>query len=332
MTFIDEVEIHLKAGDGGGGAVAFRREKYVPRGGPAGGDGGSGGDITLIADEGLTTLLDFRFKHEHKAQNGQPGMGSDCNGKDGEDLDLKVPVGTVVKDIATGGIIADLSVNGQRFVVCKAGRGGLGNMNFATPTLQAPKFAEPGTPGEEKRVKLELRLLADVGLVGFPNAGKSTLVSRLSRAKPKIADYPFTTLVPHLGVVSYRGERSFVIADLPGLIEGAHEGAGLGVRFLKHVQRCRVIVHVIDCSNETDDLVQQYGIIRSELKSFDPALSDKPEVIAANKLDVPGARERAEELAQRLAPLQVFLISGATGDGLGPLLDDVVRALDGRPA
>src|SRR5437870_1627560 len=248
MQFIDEAEISVKAGDGGAGAVAFRREKFVPRGGPNGGDGGNGGDVVLETDERLTTLLDFRFQREFKAKNGEPGRGSDCNGKGAPDLVLKVPPGTVIKDAHSGALIADLRDNGVRFVLAKAGRGGLGNMNFATSTLQAPRFAQPGTPGEEKRVKLELRLLADVGLVGYPNAGKSTLVSRLSRARPKIADYPFTTLQPHLGVVQYRDGRSFVLSDLPGLIEGAHRGAGLGQRFLKHMARCRAVIDLLAAS------------------------------------------------------------------------------------
>ncbi|HEY5677611.1 MAG TPA: GTPase ObgE, partial [Myxococcales bacterium] len=252
MQFIDEAEILAKAGDGGPGAVAFRREKFVPRGGPAGGDGGNGGDIVLETDERLTTLLDFRFKREYRARNGEPGRGRDQNGHAAAEMVLKVPPGTLVRDAATGEVLADLRETGRRWVLAKGGRGGLGNMNFATPTLQAPRFAQPGTEGEEKRVRLELRLLADVGVVGFPNAGKSTLVSRLSRARPKIADYPFTTLQPHLGVVQYKDGRSFVLSDLPGLIEGAHRGAGLGHRFLKHMARCRTIIHLVDAAQDRD--------------------------------------------------------------------------------
>src|SRR3954462_9694116 len=239
MQFIDEAEILAKAGDGGAGAVAFRREKFVPRGGPAGGDGGNGGDIVLETDERLTTLLDFRFKREYRAKNGEPGRGRDQNGHAAPEMLLKIPPGTLVRDAQTGEVLADLRENGRRWVLAKGGRGGLGNMNFATPTLQAPRFAQPGTEGEEKRVRLELRLLADVGVVGFPNAGKSTLVSRLSRAKPKIADYPFTTLTPALGIVRIDVERSFVIADLPGLIPGASEGKVLGHQFLRHTERTR---------------------------------------------------------------------------------------------
>ncbi len=330
MHFIDEAEILVKAGDGGPGAVAFRREKYAPRGGPSGGDGGNGGDIVLLTDDRLTTLLDFRFKREYRARNGEPGRGRDQNGHAAPELLLKVPPGTVVKDAGSGEVLADLHEDGRRWVVAKGGRGGLGNMNFATSTLQAPRFAQPGTEGEEKRVKLELRLLADVGLVGFPNAGKSTLVSRLSRARPKIADYPFTTLQPHLGVVQYKGGRSFVLTDLPGLIEGAHAGAGLGHRFLKHMQRTRAIVHLVDAAAPGRDLQADFDAINRELELFDPALRRKAQVVAANKIDVPEARARAEEFAKKLKrrKIPVHLISAATGEGLGDLLDAMVQAVD----
>jgi len=329
MQFIDEAEIHVKAGDGGPGAVAFRREKYAPRGGPSGGDGGNGADVILETDDRLTTLLDFRFKREYRARNGEPGRGRDQNGHAAKELLLKVPPGTLVKDSATGEVLADLRDSGIRYVLAKGGRGGLGNMNFATPTLQAPRFAQPGTEGEEKRVRLELRLLADVGMVGFPNAGKSTLVARLSRARPKIAEYPFTTLVPHLGVVQYKDGRSFVLSDLPGLIEGAHEGAGLGHRFLKHMQRCRAMIHLVDASQDRD-LVGDFEAIRRELLLFDKALGRKEQVVAANKIDVPEARERAEAFRKKLArkKIRVHLISGATGEGIPALLDATVLALD----
>jgi GTPase len=332
VQFIDEAEIYVKAGDGGAGAVAFRREKYVPRGGPSGGDGGDGGDIVLETDERLTTLLDFRFKREYRARNGEPGRGRDQNGHAASELVLKVPPGTLVRDASSGEVLADLRENARRWVLAKAGRGGLGNMNFATPTLQAPRFAQPGTEGEEKRVRLELRLLADVGLVGFPNAGKSTLVARLSRAKPKIADYPFTTLQPHLGVVQYKDGRSFVLSDLPGLIEGAHRGAGLGHRFLKHMARCRTIIHLIDASQDRD-LVADFDAINQELSLFDPALGRKAQVVAANKIDVPEGRERAEELRKKLKARKVVvhLVSGATGEGMPELLDATVSALDAAP-
>jgi GTP-binding protein len=333
MQFIDEAEIHVKAGNGGAGAVAFRREKYVPRGGPSGGDGGNGADVILETDGRLTTLLDFRFKREYRARNGEPGRGRDQNGHAAKELLLKVPPGTLVKDPGTGEVIADLRDDGIRYVLAKGGRGGLGNMNFATSTLQAPRFAQPGTEGEEKRVRLELRLLADVGLVGFPNAGKSTLVARLSRARPKIADYPFTTLTPHLGVVQYKDGRSFVLSDLPGLIEGAHQGAGLGVRFLKHMQRCRAMLHLVDASQDRD-LIADFEAVRRELVLFDAALGRKEQVVAANKIDVPEARERAEAFRKKLArkKIRVHLISGATGEGTKELLDAVVRVLDGAEA
>jgi len=333
MQFIDEAEIHVKAGDGGPGAVAFRREKYAPRGGPSGGDGGNGADIVLETDGRLTTLLDFRFKREYRARNGEPGRGRDQNGHAAKELLLKVPPGTLVKDPITGEVVADLRDDGIRYVLAKGGRGGLGNMNFATPTLQAPRFAQPGTEGEEKRVRLELRLLADVGMVGFPNAGKSTLVARLSRARPKIADYPFTTLTPHLGVVQYKDGRSFVLSDLPGLIEGAHQGAGLGHRFLKHMQRCRAMVHLVDASQDRD-LVADFEAIRRELVLFDEALGRKEQIVAANKIDVPEARERAEAFRKKLArkKIRVHLISGATGEGTKELLDAVVRDLDAAEA
>ena len=332
MQFIDEAEIFAKAGDGGAGAVAFRREKFVPRGGPSGGDGGNGGDIVLETDERLTTLLDFRFKREYRAKNGEPGRGRDQNGHAAPELVLKVPPGTLVRDAASAEVLADLRENGRRWVLAKGGRGGLGNMNFATSTLQAPRFAQPGTEGEEKRVRLELRLLADVGLVGFPNAGKITLVSRLSRARPKIADYPFTTLQPHLGVVQYRDGRSFVLSDLPGLIEGAHRGAGLGHRFLKHMARCRAIIHLIDASQDRD-LAADFEAINRELELFDPALGRKPQIVAANKIDIPEARERAQALRKKLKrrEIDVHLVSGATGEGLEELLDATMRALDSAP-
>ena len=332
MQFIDEAEVFVRAGNGGAGAVAFRREKFVPRGGPSGGDGGNGGDIVLETDERLTTLLDFRFKREYRARNGEPGRGRDQNGHAAPEMVLRVPPGTLVRDLASGEVLADLRDNQRRWVLAKGGRGGLGNMNFATPTLQAPRFAQPGTEGEEKRVRLELRLLADVGLVGFPNAGKSTLVSRLSRARPKIADYPFTTLQPHLGVVQYKDGRSFVLSDLPGLIEGAHRGAGLGHRFLKHMARCRTIIHLIDASQDRD-LVADFDAINRELELFDPALGRKSQVVAANKIDLPEARARGEELRKKLKrrKIDVHLVSGATGEGLAELVDATVQALDSAP-
>jgi GTP-binding protein len=334
MKFVDEVIITVKAGDGGDGAVAWRREKYVPRGGPAGGDGGNGGSVVLVVDPQLSTLLDYRYVREHRAKNGEGGRGSDQNGHAGPDLVLRIPQGTLVRDLATGEILADLSGGGERYVVAKGGKGGLGNMNFATSTNQAPRYAEKGTPGEERKLQLELKLLADVGIIGYPNAGKSTLISRLSRARPKIADYPFTTLVPNLGVVDYRGERSFVMADIPGLIEGAHTGAGLGHQFLRHVERCRVLIHLIDgaAPGEGRDPKADFDAINRELALHSPELAEKPQIVAVNKIDVPEAREGAAALRKALSrrkvkPLAVLAISAVTGDGLGELVDVVARAV-----
>lgn len=333
VKFVDEVRIHVKAGDGGNGAVAFRREKFVPRGGPAGGDGGNGGDVVVLADENHSTLLDFRFQPNHAAKNGEHGMGSDCNGRRGDDVVLKVPVGTLIKDAETGEVLHDLTEHGQRIVLAKGGRGGLGNMNFATSTRQAPRFAQPGTKGEEREVILELKLLADVGLLGYPNAGKSTLISRVSRAKPKVADYPFTTLTPHLGVVAYKDHLSFVMADIPGIIEGAHHGAGLGHQFLKHVERCRLLVHVVDCGAEDEDRepLQDFETLNRELKLYSPELAKKPQLVVANKVDLPEARERAEQFAAQLKrkKIPVLLISSATGENVAKLIDACAEAVFG---
>jgi GTP-binding protein len=331
MKFVDEAKIHIKAGDGGKGCVAFRREKYAPRGGPNGGDGGHGGDVVLETDARLTTLLDFRFLPRHFAKDGEPGMGSDCNGLSRDPLVLHVPVGTVVKDEATGEILFDLSSPGEQVVVAKGGRGGLGNMNFANSTRQAPRFAEPGQLGEERHLILELKLLADVGLIGFPNAGKSTFVSRVSRARPKIADYPFTTLVPNLGMVAYKDRLSFVIADIPGLIEGAHEGAGLGHQFLRHVERCRVLVHLIDCGAEDPDRtpLSDFDKINRELALYSPELAQKPQIVAGNKVDLPEAQKRFKKLktALKRRKIDIIPVSAATGAGLGEVLDRAAAIL-----
>jgi GTP-binding protein len=328
--FIDEVTIHVKAGDGGNGAVAFRREKYVPRGGPSGGDGGDGGSVWLVADENLTTLLDYRYRKEFTVHKGENGAGRDCNGRKSEDIELRVPVGTAVRR-GTGDLLIDLTHHGQRFLAARGGKGGLGNMNFATSTRQAPAFAQDGQPGEDRTLVLELRLLADAGLLGFPNAGKSTLISVISAARPKIANYPFTTLVPNLGVVSYRGERSFVVADIPGLVEGAHEGHGLGHRFLRHVERCRVLVHLVDCGGEEGrDPVHDFDAINRELELYSPALASKPQIPVATKMDIPGAAQRADalEAVLRARGQKLLRIAAVTGEGLQPLLDAIVHALD----
>jgi GTP-binding protein len=333
MKFVDEVRIYVKAGDGGDGAVAWRREKFIPRGGPAGGDGGNGGDVVLVVDPQLATLLDYRYVREHRARNGEHGLGSDMNGRNGGPLELRVPPGTMVKDAASGEILADLGEPGERLVIAKGGRGGLGNMNFATSVNQAPRFAEKGTKGEEKNLVLELKLLADVGIVGFPNAGKSTLISRISRARPKIADYPFTTLVPNLGVVAWR-ERSFVVADIPGLIEGAHSGAGLGHQFLRHVERCRVLVHIVDGAPQGEGRTPKDDLdaINRELALYSPELASKPQIVALNKVDVPEAREAAAALTRALkrrkkGTREVIAISAVTGEGMQELLDAVGSAI-----
>ncbi|QRN95226.1 GTPase ObgE [Archangium violaceum] len=331
MKFVDEVRIHVKAGDGGNGAVAFRREKYVDRGGPSGGDGGDGGSVIFVADPQLTTLLDYRYQQHHRAKNGEQGMGSDCNGRSSDDLVLKVPVGTLIRDADTDELLADLSDADQRVVVCQGGRGGLGNMNFATSTRQTPRFAQDGTKGEERTLRLELKLLADVGLLGFPNAGKSTLISIVSRARPKIADYPFTTLVPNLGLVQYKDGLSFVMADIPGLIEGASEGVGLGLQFLRHVERCKVLIHLLDMGAEGEgrDPLHDFDVLNTELRKYSEELSGKPQVVAANKLDLPNAQERlgtvTEEMRKR--GIAVFPVSCATGQGMQPLLDAVAEVL-----
>lgn len=321
MKFIDEAIISVKAGDGGNGCLAFRREKYVPKGGPSGGDGGRGGDIVMVASD-HNTLLHFRFNPEHTAQRGRHGEGSNRSGKEGTSIELPVPVGTVVSDADTGEVLHDFAATGERFVVAHGGRGGRGNQHFATSTHQAPTEHEPGRPGEQKRLRLELKLLADVGLVGFPNAGKSTLISRISAAKPKIADYPFTTLIPNLGVV-LAGDRTFVVADIPGLIEGAHEGAGLGIQFLRHVERTKLLVHLVDVSDLTGrDPVEDFEVIRHELASFSEEMARKPMFVVASKTD---AAQDAERLAsvQRLAAregLPFFAISSVTGEGLDKLV------------
>ncbi|MGA2133901.1 MAG: GTPase ObgE [Bryobacteraceae bacterium] len=320
--FIDEARILVKAGDGGNGCLAFRREKYVPRGGPSGGDGGRGGDIFLISTEHQNTLIQFRFNPEHKAQRGRHGEGSNRTGAEGYSIELKVPVGTVVYDEATGERLHDFTASGDRFLVARGGRGGKGNARFATSTHQAPTEHEPGKPGEERRLRLELKLLADVGLVGFPNAGKSTLISRISAARPKIADYPFTTLEPQLGVVSLDDYRSFVVADIPGLIEGAHLGHGLGTQFLRHIERTRLLAHLVDVSESSGrDPAQDFETVMAELASFSAELAAKPMLVVATKMDAAQDPARVESLRQIAAQrgLPFFQISSITGEGLDQL-------------
>jgi GTPase len=320
--FIDEARILVKAGDGGNGCLAFRREKYVPRGGPSGGDGGHGGDVILFASEHENTLLKFRFNPEHKAERGRHGEGSNCSGAAGATLEVGVPVGTVVYDEATGERLYDFTTPGERFRIARGGRGGRGNARFVSSTHQVPTEHEPGRPGEEKRLRLELKLLADVGLVGFPNAGKSTLISRISAARPKIAAYPFTTLEPNLGVAQVDGFRTFVVADIPGLIEGAHLGHGLGVQFLKHVERTRLLAHLVDVSESTGrDPVRDFEIVMAELASFSEELALKPMILVATKLDAAQDPARAASLRELAAArdLQYFEISSVTGQGIDDL-------------
>ena len=334
--FIDEAKIRVKAGDGGNGCMAFRREKFVPRGGPSGGDGGRGGDVVMESTQRHNTLLYFRYNPEHKAERGEHGMGSNCTGREGKDVVLKVPVGTELYDAETGELIHDFSRPDDRIVVAKGGRGGRGNQHFATPTHQAPREHELGRPGEERAYRLELKVLADVGLVGYPNVGKSTLISRISAAKPKIADYPFTTLEPNLGVVSIGEaphEESYIVADIPGLIEGAHLGAGLGVQFLRHIERTRLLVHLVDVSDASGrpDPVEDFKVIMSELRSFGHGLDEKPMIVVASKADVanPEKLKKLRAMAKR-RKLPFYEISAVTGLGIDKLkyaIGDRVREL-----
>ncbi|MCL6588620.1 MAG: GTPase ObgE [Firmicutes bacterium] len=332
--FIDQVQLFLKSGNGGSGAVSFRREKYVPRGGPDGGDGGRGGHIFFIVRQGLSTLSEFRDHRRFIAENGQPGAGMNCTGKDGADLYIAVPPGTVIRDLKTNEILADLTDEASEVLILRGGRGGRGNAHFASPARQTPRFSEKGEPGSELHVLLELKLIADVGIIGFPNAGKSTLISRISAAKPKVADYPFTTLIPNLGVVSYH-DTSFVAVDVPGLIEGAHLGIGLGHQFLRHIERTRVLIHLIDVSGLSGrDPFHDFCQINEELKLYKAELAEKPQIIAANKIDLTGApalfedfRNKLRELRRDGQPTAVFPISAATGTGINELLGAVVQKL-----
>ncbi|MBR6229081.1 MAG: GTPase ObgE [Eubacterium sp.] len=337
MSFSDKVTIRIRSGDGGDGHVSFRREKYVANGGPDGGDGGKGGDLIFEVDPGLNTLSDFRYQQKFFASNGEPGGKRRCHGADGDDLVVKVPPGTIVREAETGQVITDMSYENTREILLKGGRGGKGNMNFATPTMQAPKYAQPGKPGIELTVILELKVIADVGLVGFPNVGKSTLLSRVSAAKPKIANYHFTTLNPNLGVVDLEGGRGFVMADIPGLIEGAAEGVGLGHDFLRHIERTRVILHVVDAaSTEGRDPIEDIRAINRELSEYDAVLAERPQIIAANKLDCLYGEDRETVLTllkEEFEPqgIPVYPISAVTGEGVKELLYQVRKMLDDTP-
>jgi GTP-binding protein len=328
--FVDRVKVFVKGGRGGNGAVAFLREKYRPKGGPAGGDGGKGGDVIFIATSGKHTLLDFKYKRHFKAGNGEHGKGKNQKGKDGEDIEVYVPIGTVVKDAETGEIICDLVKEGQRCVVAKGGKGGRGNSHFATPTNQAPRYAEPGQEGEERWVILELKLIADVGIIGLPNAGKSTLISKLTKARPKIADYPFTTTTPNLGVMELDEERRVVLADIPGLIENAHKGAGLGHEFLRHIERTRLLLHLIDVSDSREhEPLEAYELINRELGEYSPSLLNKPRIVVASKIDALSDRSLLEKLRDFFSEkgAEFVAVSSITGEGLQELRELIWRKL-----
>ena len=333
MNFIDEVKIHIQSGAGGAGCVSFRREKFIPLGGPNGGDGGKGGDVLFEATPSLSTLLELRVRPHLKAEKGKNGMGKDRHGAYGKELKILVPVGTIIRDAESGEVIADLIEPGKPMILLKGGRGGQGNARFATSTNKAPRFAQPGEPGEERWFRLELKLMADVGLLGFPSVGKSSLITRVSAARPKIADYPFTTLTPNLGVVPYKNYRSFVMADIPGLIEGASSGAGLGHRFLKHVERTDILVHMIDISWMPErDPVREFEALNCELALFNPELAGKRQIIVINKIDLPEVRENLPKVAPWFEErgLKLFSISAVTGEGIPPLLDEIARQLWGK--
>lgn len=321
--FVDQVSVSGQAGDGGDGCSSFLREKFVPLGGPDGGDGGRGGNLVLETDSNLTTLESFKYRQIRRAESGKPGRGKQMTGKSGKDCLLKVPLGTLVKDSITGDILFDLKEKGQRFILAHGGRGGQGNARFKTSVNRAPRKFQPGEPGEAKTVILELKLLADVGIIGFPNAGKSTLISRISNARPKIADYPFSTLIPNLGVVTLDDYFSFVVADIPGLVEGAHQGKGLGIQFLRHIERTRLLVHLLDFSLECDrDPIKDFHAIQNELQSFNEDLFQKPQILVANKIDHPEAKEKLEKYRAEIKNLnsEMLEVSSVTGDGISGLL------------
>jgi len=331
MKFIDEAKIFVKGGDGGRGCVSFRREKYVPRGGPDGGDGGKGGDVVIRASRGHHTLLDLKFNQHHAADRGAHGEGARRTGRSGRDEVILVPVGTVIHDAETGEVLADLTADGETFIAARGGMGGRGNARFATPTRQAPRHAQPGRPGEERWIRLELKLLADVGIIGLPNVGKSTFISRVSSARPRIADYPFTTLVPNLGVVRFQEDRSFVIADIPGLIEGAHAGTGLGTRFLRHIERTRLLLHMIDIAGETPAKAwRNFEVVNKELALYSASLKGIPQILALNKTDIPSTREKMQKVIDifQKKGLKIFPLSAVTGEGVRALLAEMVKKLE----
>lgn len=330
MPFVDQAHIHVRGGNGGKGAVAFRREKYVPKGGPAGGDGGNGASVIITVDGGLSTLLDFRYQREYFAPSGEAGGNKDMYGRAGIDLVLRVPPGTQIYDDDTEALLADLRDPGETFVAAAGGKGGRGNIHFATSTDRAPRRSEPGFPGEERRLRLDLKLLADVGLLGFPNVGKSSLIARISAARPKIADYPFTTLVPNLGMVRLTGERSFVVADVPGLIEGAHSGTGLGDRFLRHLERTRVLVHLLEVNAGPGRTpLRDFLTLNRELALFDPELARRSQIVVLNKIDLPEVKRRYAQLARpfKARGIRLLAISAATGEGLTALQEEMWKSL-----
>jgi len=329
VKFIDEVTITVQSGNGGRGCVSFRRERFIPRGGPDGGDGGDGGSVIFKASDRKRTLYQFRFKRSFKAQSGAGGQGNQKSGKKGADLVIEVPPGTLISETATGRVLKDLAAADESFVVARGGRGGRGNTRFKSSTNRAPRYAQPGEPGETLTLKLELKLLADVGIIGLPNAGKSTLVGAITSARPKAADYPFTTLTPTLGVVQMERAQPFVVADIPGLIEGAHNGAGLGIRFLRHIERTRILIHLIDASGiDPTDPLAAYRIINSELAAYNPALVEKPQLLVLNKIDLPGTEALCREFMSAVEERTVLLISAATGRGLSGLKGKLLQLLD----